>query len=146
MFFPFSVKQTIRIDTQSAISSGPYVLNHIAGYMDDYRMSQTKKTDNELFYLKTDLFNTYARKDFLRNVSFRVEFPGDEMKITLESETILWFMTGALIGLGLFVLAHGLALPAKIGIICVIWMSGWMLKLALLQTIKQELRPILEKI
>jgi hypothetical protein len=146
MFFPFSVKQTIRIDTESPISSGPYVLNHIAGYMDDYRMSQTKKTDNELFYMRTDLFKTYERKDLLRNVSFRVEFPGNEMKITLESETILWFMTGALVGLVLFVVAHGLALPVKIAIMCIFWMSGWLLKLVLLHIIKKELQPILQKI
>lgn len=146
MFFPFSVKRTIRIDTQAAISSGPYVLNHIAGYMDGYRMLQTKKTDNELFYIKADIFNGGRRKDFLRNVSFRVEFPGNQVKITLESETILWFMLGTFAGLTLFALAHGPALPVKIAIVGGIWLAGWTMKLLLLEAIKLELRPILEKI
>lgn len=146
MFFPFSVKQIIRIDTEGGISSGPYVLNHIAGYMEDYGMVMQQRTENELSYTKGEIWRTFDRKGALRNVVFRVEFPLNEMRITLESETILSFLIGLLVGAVLFIREPQLPLWMKCGAIFGVWIIGWFQKWFLLQLIKKDLRPILEKI
>lgn len=146
MFFPFSVKQTLRIDTQAAISSGPYVLNHIAGYMEDFGMVLYQKTSNRLYYTKGELLRTNDRKSMLRNVVFRVEFPLNQVKITLESETILFVLIGLLAGALLFIREPLLPVWMKCSAVMGIWTLGWLHKWFLLQLIKKELRPILARI
>jgi hypothetical protein len=146
MFFPLAVKQTLRIQTNGSISSEAYVFNHIIGYMEDEDMTLRERTEKQLFFSKINPIRTLRKSDTLRNVSFRIDFPGNEMKITLESETIVWFVMGILAGAGLFVLAPQMPIPMKLVLVIGIWSVGWMAKLTVLNMIKHELRPILEAI
>jgi hypothetical protein len=145
MFFPFAIKQKLIIDT-NAISSGSYVFNHIIGYMDDYNMSLTKKTDTELFYSKNDMWRGLERRDTLKNIRYVIEFTDNKMIVTLESETIMFALIAFLVGLILFLQPVNLPVGLKIAAILGVWSIGWFVKYWLLRIMKNELTPILKRI
>jgi hypothetical protein len=88
MIFPFGIKKTLVLDKRIyGISSESYLLNFISDYMRHFKMEEERGEDY-LSYRKRDIWRMIRAKDAIRNVVYRVEIVENDIRITIEMQTI----------------------------------------------------------
>lgn len=147
MKFPFSVSRTITFaQPEQKITSERYLRNQVEEKLLELNMTIQKIGDDELFLLKTDIFNAFRKKDFLRDLSVKIETDHSKIRIILTTQTTLFFILG-LIPYTLLLLPDKRP-PILFPIIVsgFIWGIGFLIKSIVLGMIKDDIINHLKKI
>lgn len=138
MAFPFSIKRTLVLPQKDFnITSEGYLLHQIESYMESYRMRK-KRSETEIFYMKANIFRSLRRKDYLQNVLFKVYTDQKQIKITIETEMILFLIFGFLAGIILF-FTPGVPLLVCLLVPALFWGLGFGIKYFMINLVCSEL-------
>ena len=101
-------------------------------------MDEQRLNDQELMYRKMDPFQSFSRRDLIRNLQVRAECEDGEIRITLKTEIILLLALVLVASVGILILQPAIPFPFYLVLFVGLIFVPFVVELTTLNTFKEE--------